>query len=107
MNTHFAWFESQYGESEVRRVLVTPTKNVTYHADFTHNVEIMRRGKLKYLRGNAKAFFKEFNKYEINSISNEKIQEFLNAHKLYIDSIKVEYSRKYYKKTVLNKVYNV
>jgi replicative superfamily II helicase len=98
MNTHCAWFESQYGDSEVKRILVIPTKNLSYHADFTHKVEIMRRGKLKSLRSNVKAFFKEFNKYEIDSLSDEKVQEFLNAHKLDIDSLKGEYSENYYKK---------
>lgn len=99
MNTHCAWFESQYGDSFVKRILVIPTKNLSYHGDFTHQVEIMRRGKLKSLRVNVKAFFIEFNKYEIDSLSDEKIQEFLNAHKLNIESLKTEYSENYYKRT--------
>jgi len=99
MNTHCAWFEGQYGDSEVKRVLVIPTKNLSYHGDFTHKVEIMRRGKLKSLRSNVKAFFKEFHKYEIDSLTDEKVQEFLNAHKLDIDSLKENYSENYYKKT--------
>jgi hypothetical protein len=99
MNTHCAWFESQYGDSSVKRILVIPTKNLSYHGDFTHEVEIMRRGKLKSLRSNVKAFFKEFNKYEIDSVSDEKIQEFLNAHQLDIESLINNYTEKYYKKT--------
>src|SRR5690606_11181516 len=65
MNTHCAWFEGQYGQSTVKRILITPTKNLSYHADFTHEVEIMKRGKLKSLRSSVKAFFKEFSTYEI------------------------------------------
>lgn len=99
MNTHCGWFENQYNDSPVKRILVIPTKNVSYHADFTHKVEIMRRGKLKLLRSSVKGFFKEFNKYEIDSMSDEKIQEFINTHKLNIDSLLNEYSEKYYKKT--------
>jgi len=98
MNSHCGWFESQYGESQVKRIMIIPTKNISYHGDFTHEVEIMRRGKLKNLRNNIKAFFREFSKYEIGSISNDKIQELVNLHKLDIESLKTEYSEKYYKK---------
>lgn len=98
MNTHCAWFKNNYGDSDVKRILIIPTKVLSYHADFTHEVEIMRRGTLKSLRNNVKSFFKEFSKYEIGSISAEKLQEFLNAHKLDINSLKSEYSEKYYKK---------
>jgi hypothetical protein len=99
MNTHCGWFENQYNDSPVKRILIIPTKNVSYHADFTHKVEIMKRGKLRNLRNNVRGFFKEFNKYEIDSLSDEKIQEFINAHKLDIDSLLASYSEKYYKKT--------
>jgi replicative superfamily II helicase len=99
MNTHCGWFENQYNSSPVKRILIIPTKNVSYHADFTHKVEIMKRGKLRNLRNNVKGFFKEFNKYEIDSLSDEKIQEFINTHKLDIDSLLKDYSEKYYKKT--------
>lgn len=97
MNTHCGWFENQYNDSPVKRILVIPTKNVSYHADFTHQVEIMRRGKLKSLRISIKAFFKEFNKYKKDSLTDEKIQEFINTHKLDISSLLQEYSEKYYK----------
>ena len=99
MNTHCGWFENQYNDSPVKRILIIPTKTVSYHADFTHEVEIMRRGKLKSLRNSVKGFFKEFNKYEIDSMSDEKIQEFINTHKLDIVSLLNNYSEKYYKKT--------
>lgn len=99
MNTHCGWFENQYNNAPVKRILIIPTKTISYHADFTHNVEIMRRGKLRNLRSSVKGFFKEFNKYEINSLSDEKIQEFINAHKLDLESLLNKYSEKYYKKT--------
>src|SRR5690606_2899623 len=98
MNTHCAWFEGQYGQSTVKRILITPTKNLSYHGDFTHEVEIMRRNTLKNLRQNVKSFFKEFSKYEIQSMTDDTIQEFLNTHKLDIESLKTLYSEKYYKK---------
>jgi hypothetical protein len=96
MNTHCGWFESQYGKIDAKRILIIPTKKLSYHANFTHEVEIMRRGKLKDLRHNVKAFFKEFSIYEISSISDTKIQEAINTHKLDIDSLKTLYSEGYY-----------
>jgi replicative superfamily II helicase len=99
MNTHCAWFEGEYKDSPVKRFLIVPTKNLSYNGDFTHPVEIIRRGKLRLLRNNVKSFFKEFNKYELDSITNEQIQGFINTHKLDIESLKSEYSEKYYKRT--------
>lgn len=99
MNSHCGWFDSQYGDAPVKRIIIIPTKNVSYHADFTHKVEVMRRGKLKSLRASVKAFFKEFSKYEIDSISDERIQESLNLHKLDIESLKSNYSENYFKRT--------
>lgn len=98
MNTHCAWFEGQYGQSIVKRILIIPTKNLSYHGDFTHEVEIMRRNTLKNLRQNTKSFFKEFSKYDIQSMTDETIQAFLNTHKLDIESLKTLYSETYYKK---------
>ena len=99
MNTHCGWFENQYNEAPVKRILIIPTKNVSYHGDFTHKVEIMRRGKLRNLRNVVKGFFKEFSKYKIDSLTDEKIQDFLNLHKLGIENLLTEYSENYYKKT--------
>ncbi|QCX00602.1 DEAD/DEAH box helicase [Aggregatimonas sangjinii] len=99
MNTHSGWFENEYNDAPVKRILIIPTKTVSYHADFTHSVQIMRRGKLRHLRTTVKAFFKEFNKYEIGSVTDEKIQEFINIHKLDISNLLSEYSENYYQKT--------
>lgn len=97
MNTHCAWFNVEYGDVAVKRIMIIPTKNLSYHGEFGHDVEIMRRGKLKDLRSNIKSFFKEFKKFEIDSLSDETIQEFINTHKLDIDSLKTLYSDAYYK----------
>jgi replicative superfamily II helicase len=97
MNTHCGWFQNQYNDSPVKRILVIPTKTLSHQADFTHNVEIMRKGKLKTLRSNIKAFFKEFNKFEIDSLSDETIQQFLNTHSLDIESLKNHYTESYRK----------
>ena len=97
MNSHCGWFESEYGDSPVKRILMIPTKKLSYYGDFTHDVEIMRKGKLKALKTSIKSFAKELKNYKINEISDEKIQELINFHKLDIQSLENEYTEKYIK----------
>ncbi len=98
MNSHCGWFESEYGNSLVKRILIIPTKNLSYYANFTHDVQIMRKGKLKALKGNIKGFIKELKSYKINEISDDKLQEFLNTHNLSIEKLQSEYTEPYFKK---------
>lgn len=99
MNSHCGWFEEIYGDKTVKRILIIPTKNITYHSNFTHPVQIMRKNRLKKLRENVKGFFKEFKNYDINDISDEKIQEFISHHELNIDDLFEKYSENYYQRT--------
>jgi len=96
MNSHCGWFEQTYGEKQVKRILIIPTKNLTYHSNFTHSVQIMRKNRLKKLRDNVKGFFKEFKNYSINELSDEKIHEFLSYHELNIEDLIDKYSEDYY-----------
>jgi len=95
MNTHCAWFDKEYGSVPVIRTLIIPTKNLSYHADFTHEVFIMRRCKLRKLQQNIRSFVKEFKNYDINELSDEKIQKFIDTHGLGIESLRSEYSENY------------
>ncbi len=97
MNTHCAWFEGVYNDSECKRILIIPTKKLSYHGDFTHPVEIMKKTKLNKLKFNVKSFFKEFSKYNIHEVSDQKIQEFIDIHNLDLESMKKDYSEKYTK----------
>jgi len=99
MNNHCAWFEQEYKTDKVKRILIIPTKSVSKQGSFTHEVEIMRRGKLKSLRDCVKSFFKELKDYSLTEISDSKMQELLVFHKLDVESLKREYSEKYYQKT--------
>ncbi|CAA0248555.1 DEAD/DEAH box helicase [Tenacibaculum maritimum] len=98
MNSHCGWFEESYSELNVKRILIIPTKNLSYQANFTHDVKIMRKNRLKKLRLNFQGFFREFKKYELNDLSDEKINEFLLIHKLDKESLFNEYSEDYYHK---------
>jgi replicative superfamily II helicase len=99
MNNHCAWFEQEYKTDKVKRILIIPTKNVSKQGGFTHEVEIMRKGKLRSLRDVVKSFFKELKDYSLAEVSDSKMQELIVFHKLDVESLKKEYSEKFYQKT--------
>lgn len=100
MNSHCAWFEEQYGiETKVSRFLIIPTKTLSYYGNFTHNVRIMRRGKLKQLKDNIKKFIKELKPYELSEITDESLQRLIDLHKLNASDFDTLYSEMYYHKT--------
>lgn len=92
MNTHSAWFESVYGTNKVKRILIIPTRTLSYYSDLTHHVEVMRKGNLNKLKSNIRSFFMSFMSYVISDLSDEIIQEQLDGNKLDIDSLKTEYT---------------
>ncbi|MFZ1569235.1 MAG: DEAD/DEAH box helicase family protein [Thiolinea sp.] len=99
MNSHCAWFDSVYDNKKCKRILIIPTKKLSYYGDFTHDVEIMRKSNLNKLKRNIKGFFKEFAKLNIHEVTDQEIQKFIDTHKLDLDSLKSEYSEKYTKAT--------
>jgi hypothetical protein len=99
MNSHCAWFESMYGDASCKRILLIPIKTLSYQGDFTHTVEIMRKGTLRKLRENVKNFFKEFFNFVWGDVTDRKVQELIDAHELDIGSLKANYSENYRKST--------
>jgi len=97
MNSHCAWFESVYQESKCKRVLVIPVKVLSYHGDFTHDVQIMRKSTLNRLKSNVKSMFKELEQYKIHEISDRKIQELIVMHQLDIENMLQMYSESWRK----------
>ena len=82
MNNHCGWFESEYDDAKVLRIMIIPTINVAYDADFTHEVRVMRKNKLNLLKKNVMNFFKEFKKYDLNNLTENFINQCLEAHDL-------------------------
>ena len=95
-NNHCGWFAKEYKNAEVLRLMIIPSKNLSYHANFTHEVKIIRKGKLKLLKNNTKNFINEFRIYNLSEITLEKIDEYLVLHKLDNTSIKTLYWEDYY-----------
>ncbi|RSC26441.1 DEAD/DEAH box helicase [Pseudomonas putida] len=92
MNTHCGWFEENYGDASCKRILIIPTKKLSYHGNFTHEVEIMRKPSLNKLKESFRGFTTELMQYDLNSISDEKLSTVINFHKLDVESLVTEYS---------------
>jgi replicative superfamily II helicase len=92
MNNSYAWFRNNYIGAKVKCILIIPTKTLSRGAGFNDAVQIMRDHNLKHLTKNVKAFFNEFRNLDITNLSENKIQTFIDAHKLDIHSIVTEYS---------------
>lgn len=99
MNSHCGWFENEYGKDVyVKRILIIPTNKLSYEADFTHEVEIMNKKKIKQFKNAIKSFVKEFKPYNIHEIEDDKIQDFINANKLNVKDIESLYTESWIRK---------
>ena len=99
MNNHCAWFEDQYGQdAKADRFMIIPTKNLSYEGDFTHDVRIIRRNRLKSLKNQIKGFVKELKPYSLDELSDTTLQELLALHHLNIEDFSAQYSEEYYHK---------
>ncbi len=99
MNNHCGWFDTNYDGASVSNIMIIPTKDLSYQADFTHPVKIMRKGKLRDLKSNVRSFFKEFKNYKLEDITDEKFQSLIDTHNIDINSLKSNYTEEYYHKT--------
>ena len=99
MNSHCAWFKSEYGDNvSVSRFLIIPTKNLSYQAEFEHDVKIIRKVKLRDLKRNIKHFIDNLHSYSLPDISDDTLQKLLSEHHLDIEDLKIRYSENYYHK---------
>lgn len=94
MNNASAWFRQHYPGAKVKRILIIPTKTLSRGAGFNEDVEIMRSYNLDRLVNNVRAFFNEFRTLDFANLSESKIQEFIDTHKLSVNSLQTEYSER-------------
>ena len=92
MNNACAWFNRNYGDMPVKRIMIIPTKKVDPAAGFNFEVEIIKKNNLEKLTRNVESFYNEFQNLDLNDLSREIIQEFLDIHKLSVESLLSEYS---------------
>ena len=98
MNNSCGWFKENYGEADVKNIMIIQTRNLAQDANFNDEVEIIRKGKLNLLKKSVLSFFKEFRNQSIEDITDEKINELINFHELDIESLKTKYTEKYNRK---------
>lgn len=100
MNNHCGWFDSKYGHNaNVSIFMIISTKDLSYEADFTHDVKIIRKNSLRRFKDNIKGFVQELARYDFGTISSELIQKNLNNYKLNMDTFAEEYSENYFHRT--------
>jgi replicative superfamily II helicase len=87
MNRSSAWFKKNYGNADVTRMMIIPTKKVSGAAAFVDPTVIMTESKLDALRGNVRAFFREFTNIDLRDVALSYIQELFAAHNLGVDDI--------------------
>jgi hypothetical protein len=99
MNSHCAWFEEEYGKGNlVNYFLIIPTKNLSYFGNFTHDVRVIRKGKLRDFKMNIKNFTSELSKFILSEITDDTLQQLIELHLLNSDNI-MQYSETYYHKS--------
>ena len=97
MNNHCAWFENQYGKNaKVDRFMIIPTRNLAYEGDFTHEVRIIRKDKLKSLKKHIKSFIKDLQQYTLAEIPDSTLVKLLSVHYLNVEDFIKQYSEEYY-----------
>jgi hypothetical protein len=91
-NSSCGWFKDEYGQdAKVLPIMIIPTRRLAYEANFNEEVFIMKKNGIKEFKKNIKGFIKEIKNYKLDSISDEKIQEYFNQYKLNITDFKDNY----------------
>ncbi len=92
MNSSCAWFGRHYSGSQATNVMIIPTNRLANAAALTHDVKVMQGKSLTKLQENVRKFFAEFKDLDFQDLSEKKVQEYINAHALSVDSIKNDYT---------------
>ncbi|HMH21542.1 MAG TPA: DEAD/DEAH box helicase [Puia sp.] len=92
INNACAWFKTNYSSSNVKNILIIPTKVVSAAAGFNEAVEVLRKKGLNTLKSNVRLFFEEFKAYELHSLTETQINDYLNLHHLTVNDILNRYA---------------
>jgi hypothetical protein len=82
MENHCGWFEEEYHDANVLRVMVISTNKVASDANFSHKVFIMRKKNLNKLKTNTIKFIKEFINYDLCNLTEDVINSALEHNHL-------------------------
>lgn len=97
MNNHCAWLRKEYGENvQAYYFMIIPTNKLAYEADFTENVRIIHGEGLHEFKESIKHFLRDISKYDISSLSDERLKELLTTYHLDAKDLNDNYSEDYY-----------
>lgn len=82
MNNSIAWFNENYSNSTVKNIMIVSTKKINKAGGFINPVSIINGKNLDKFKKNIKNFCAEFNSTDFSDLSSQKIQEYINNHKL-------------------------
>jgi replicative superfamily II helicase len=94
MNNACAWFQKNYPGCQATKVLIIPTNYLGKAAGFLEEVQIMRDRELNALLKQTKDFFTEFGNLDWKSLTEAKVQELINLHRLTVKNIVENYGVK-------------
>lgn len=93
MEMHCGWFEEEYGVgTKVSYNWIHPTSKLSAEANLTHAIQVMTPVKLDLFKKHLLAFVMEFSKYNLSSVTEESINEFLVNNKLTPKDLKTLYN---------------
>ena len=89
---HCGWFEDEYGEdTDVTYLWVHPTNKLAEDVNLSHTIYVMTPEQLDLFKKHLTAFIGEFSKFNIQTVTEETIHEFLVNNKLSVKDIKTCY----------------
>ncbi|MGY2733859.1 helicase C-terminal domain-containing protein [Sphingomonas sp. UYP23] len=94
MNRSAAWFEKHYRGLRATRLIIHPAKRIESAAAFTHEVEGVTEQDLARFVRTCRAFFKSLEGQNFADLSPAYLDGLIKSHKLTVDDIISEYSRK-------------
>lgn len=93
MEMHCGWFEEEYGaDTKVSYIWIHPTNKLSSEANLTHSIKVMTPVKLDLFKKHLLAYVMEFSKYNLSSVTEESINEFLLNNKLTPKELKTLYN---------------
>lgn len=92
MEMHCGWFEEEYGkDTKVTYIWIHPTNKLSVEANLTHTVQVMTPAKLELFKKHLLSYVMEFSRYNLSSVTEESINDFLINNKLTPKDIKALY----------------
>lgn len=92
MNRSTAWFAKYYQNAKAKNIMIIPTNKVGSAAAFISDVEVMRKRELAKFTDNVRKFFAEFKGMDFKDLSESKVQELINTHRLSVEALLTDYS---------------